>query len=307
LGFGPETFSIHFPRYQSQDLARAYPGFFQESPHNIFIDALAGQGVPGVAILIGLTAVGFYSIWKERHRMEAAALGAAFVALLISQEFTSFTMPTAVYLYVTVALAAGLASGPISFPPGRGRTIKTVCCVLLSVIFIAYGVALAGTDAGLARVDRLMRAGKPGEAAAFYAKIRRWQPPGVRTDLWYSRAMAGASQRAQSGAEAIAAAQQALAAAIRASRNSDEPENAWLNLAVFYGRLNDPVHTEQSLRAAISCAPNWFKPHWLLAQALRVAGRLQEARTEAMLAAELDGGKDPEVARTAAEIVAATK
>ena len=77
VGFGPETFSIHFPRYQSPELARAYPAFFQESPHNIFIDALAGQGVPGLAILIGLTALGFYSMWKVRHRAEAAALGAA--------------------------------------------------------------------------------------------------------------------------------------------------------------------------------------------------------------------------------------
>jgi O-antigen ligase len=30
LGFGPDTFSIHFPRYQSPELARAYPHFFQE-------------------------------------------------------------------------------------------------------------------------------------------------------------------------------------------------------------------------------------------------------------------------------------
>jgi Tfp pilus assembly protein PilF len=119
--------------------------------------------------------------------------------------------------------------------------------------------------------------------------------------------MADAAQRAQNSAESITAAEQALAAAVRASRNSDEPENTWLNLAVFYGRQNDPVHTEQSLRAAISCAPNWFKPHWLLAQVLRVAGRLQEARAEAVLAADLDGGKDPEVARTAKEIMAATK
>ena len=125
--------------------------------------------------------------------------------------------------------------------------------------------------------------------------------------MWYSRVMVGASQRAQNGVESLAAAQQALAAAVRASRNSEEPQNAWLNLAVFYGRQNDLVHTEQSLRAAISCAPNWFKPHWLLAQVLRVAGRLQEARTEAVLAAELDGGKDREVARTAKEIIAAAK
>jgi Tfp pilus assembly protein PilF len=105
----------------------------------------------------------------------------------------------------------------------------------------------------------------------------------------------------------MAAAQQALAAAVRASRNAEEPQNAWLNLAVFYGRQNDLTHAEQSLRAAISCAPNWFKPHWLLALVLRMTGRLQEARTEALLAADMDGGKDREVARTAKEIIAATK
>ena len=307
VGFGPETFSIHFPRYQSPELARAYPAFYQESPHNIFIDALAGQGVPGVAILMGLTALGFYSMWKVRHRAEAAALGAALLALLISQEFTSFTLPTAVFFYVTIALAVALASVPVPFPASKGGTIRTVCFTFLPAIFIAFAVALVATDAGLARVDRLIRAGKPGEAAALYATVRQWQPPGVRTDLWYSQAMVGAAQRSQDRAESMAAAQQALAAAVRASRNSEEPQNAWLNLAVFYGRQNDLVDTEQSLRAAISCAPNWFKPHWLLAQVLRVAGRLQEARTEAVLAAELDGGKDPEVARTTAEIIAATK
>jgi O-antigen ligase len=306
LGFGPETFSIYFPRYESPELARAYPHFFQESPHNIFIDALAGQGMPGIAVLIGLTTVGFYSTWKARHRGEAAALGAALLALSISQEFTSFTLPTAVLFYLTVALAVAVTSQPVRLPARKGAVL-TVSSVLLALLFIAFAVALAGADAGLARVDRLIREGKPVEAATLYSKLRPWQPPGVRTDLWYSRAMAGASQRAQSGAESIAAAQQALAAAVRASRSSDEPENAWLNLAVFYGRQNDPFHTEQSLRAAIACAPNWFKPHWLLAQVLRVTGRLQEARAEATLAAELDGGKDPEVARTAAEITATTK
>jgi O-antigen ligase len=307
LGFGPDTFSIHFPRYQSPELARAYPHFFQESPHNIFIDALAGQGVPGIAVLIGLTALGFYSAWKMRHRTEAAAIGAALLALLISQEFTSFTLPTAVFFYLTIALLVASASEPVRLSTNKSGTIQTVCFFGLAALFIAFAVALAVADAGLARVDQLIRSGEPVEAAALYAKIRRWQPPGVRTDLWYSRAMAGASQRAQSGPESLAAAQQALAAAVRASRSSDEPQNAWLNLAGFYGRQNDAVHTEQSLRAAISCAPNWFKPHWLLAQVLRVTGRLQEARAEAMLAAELDGGKDPEVARTANEIMAATK
>ena len=59
VGFGPETFSIHFPRYQSAELARAYPAFYQESPHNIFIDALTDQGVLGAGLFITVTVIGF--------------------------------------------------------------------------------------------------------------------------------------------------------------------------------------------------------------------------------------------------------
>ncbi|HVP45006.1 MAG TPA: O-antigen ligase family protein [Bryobacteraceae bacterium] len=302
VGFGPETFSIHFPRYQSADLARAYPGFYQESPHNIFIDALAGQGLPGLAIFIAVTALGLYSIWIVRQRRLGAILGAALVALLISQEFTSFTLPTALFFYVTIALLIALA-----FPPARSNTPKiSVLSKILNAapaaVFLAFAVALCAADAGLAQVDRLIRAGKLREASAVYAYVLRWQPPGVRSDLWYSRAIAGAAAGARNGAESVAALQEALEAAVRASRNSEEPENAWLNLAVFYGRRNDFLHTEQSLRAAIFSAPNWFKPHWLLAQVLRAAGRLAEARVEALRAVELDGGKDPLVARTAQEM-----
>jgi Tfp pilus assembly protein PilF len=100
----------------------------------------------------------------------------------------------------------------------------------------------------------------------------------------------------------VAAGREAMAAAIRSTRNAEEPQNAWLNLAFFYGRQNDFPHTESALRAAIRAAPNWYKPHWLLAQVLRAGGRLPEASGEAALAADLDGGKDAEVARTLAEI-----
>ena len=89
---------------------------------------------------------------------------------------------------------------------------------------------------------------------------------------------------------------------MRATRNAEEPQNAWFNLAVFYGQQNDHAHTEQALRAAISSAPNWFKPHWILAQVLGLEGRFGEAQQEAERAADLNGGKNPEVMRTAAEI-----
>jgi hypothetical protein len=46
----------------------------------------------------------------------------------------------------------------------------------------------------------------------------------------------------------------------------------------------------------------WFKPHWALAQVLRLTGRLDEAGREAARAAELDAGKDPEAGRLLLDI-----
>ena len=64
---------------------------------------------------------------------------------------------------------------------------------------------------------------------------------------------------------------------------------------------------EGSLRRAAAAKPTWFKPHWMLAQLLRLEGRVAEAAAEAAIAADLDGGKHPEVTRTAAELQAARR
>src|SRR6202050_1055739 len=46
-GYGPETFTAGFARFESPGLAAAYPDFEYESPHNMFLDALTAQGIPG--------------------------------------------------------------------------------------------------------------------------------------------------------------------------------------------------------------------------------------------------------------------
>ena len=57
---------------------------------------------------------------------------------------------------------------------------------------------------------------------------------------------------------------------------------------------------DDTLFAAIAAHPNWFKPHWTLAQVLRFESRREEAEREGALALDLDGGKHPEVARSLA-------
>ncbi len=307
VGFGPETFSIWFPRYQSAELARAYPAFYQESPHNILLDALADEGLPGAGIFIAVTALGFYAAWRARDSNVAKALGAALTALVVSQQFTAFMAPTAAFFYITIALLVAEAPGTERLPRKGHVAGRWIAAVVASLVLLPFAATLLYADAELKRVERLSEGGRIRESIAAYQQVERWRPPGMRTDLWYSGAMARAARYVSNAADGAAALQQALESAQRAAGNDEERENAWLNLAVFYGRQNDFPRTEQSLRAAIECAPNSYKPHWLLAEVLWTGGQLNSASAEAEKAVYLDGGKNPEVARTLAQIRAAVQ
>ena len=236
VGFGPETFSIWFPRYQSAELARAYPSFYQESPHNIFLDALTDQGVVGAGLFIAVTVLGFYAAWKARGSAQVKVLAAALVALVVSQQFTVFTAVTAVFFYVTIALLVSTAFAPEVLPASRHHAGRLIAGGLAAAVFLPFAISLVYVDAWLARVNYLAYYGRIREAVASYQQVERWHLPGVRTDLWYSRAIARAAHKSPDPADVKLAMEQGLESAIRATRNAEERENAWLNLAVFYGR-----------------------------------------------------------------------
>ncbi len=309
VGHGPETFSAAFPRYQSAALARAYPDFYHESPHNIFLDAFVTQGVIGMMSLLGLAALGFWAAWQGRSAepRRSAALGVMLAAPLFSQQFTSFIAPTALYFYLTVALALSLRR-EVSRPSAelRGR-LGLAAALPLAALLSVYAVRLLVADRHLALVDHHLRDGDVGQAVAVYARARRWQPRGASADLWYSRSLASFAEKPRQVLPGLQAWQQALAAAARAPQTAEDPHNAYYNLAAFCAAQNDYACTEKSLRSAIAASPTWFKPHWTLAQALRAAGRIEEAEAEARLAADLNGGKNPEVACTLDEIRSAAR
>jgi predicted Zn-dependent protease len=167
-------------------------------------------------------------------------------------------------------------------------------------MYAAARIAVA--DHALALAQRGLESCRLQDAAAQYSRYDRWRFPGASADLWYSRALIGVAQKASSPLVQLQALAQSGAAAWRATRTAEDPFNAWYSLAALYASQNDAVGAERSLRAAIAASPNWFKPHWTLAQVLLVQGRVQEAGREAALAAELNAGKNPEVARTLEEI-----
>jgi putative inorganic carbon (HCO3(-)) transporter len=287
-GYGPETFTAEFPRFESLELARAYPDFVHESPHNILLDAAVAQGLPGLIILCGLLALGF--------RTANAGLAAALAAGIVAQQFTVFTLPTALITFLTVALAA-------SENQASRRVSKLA--FLPAALLLYAAIRLMVSDHALALTQKSLAAADAASAAAHYSQYQRWRLPGASADLWYSRASLNLAENTANPAVRFQTLIQAAGAGVRATQTAEDPANAWYSLALLYAAQNDAANTEKCLRAAAAASPQWFKPHWTLARLLRLQGRLPEAQSQAETAAQCNAGKNAEVSRTLAEIRAA--
>jgi hypothetical protein len=140
-----------------------------------------------------------------------------------------------------------------------------------------------------------------------YSRVLLWQPPGMSADLWYSRSLAAAIPREQQFPQRFELWRRSKEAAIRAADKAEEPANAWYSFAQISALEGDAKATERGLREAIAASPNWYKPHWTLAELLRMTGRLDEARDESAIAVARSGGKREDVLRTAQTIETMTQ
>jgi O-antigen ligase len=304
-GFGPETYSVEFPHFQSIDLARAYPGFRHESPHNIGLDVLVAQGFPGAVAFAALLVIAVVAAWRtgREYRKVSSILLGCLAAIVAGQQFCSPTLVTALCTSVTVACLMALAPSESARTPVRlsGIVWFTGAAVLVA-IFLAYAVRLSVADRLLEQSQAAIAASDIAAAAAYYGRAETWLPPGASADLVYSRSMAAAAAKAPDPALALHAWQEAMTAGQRAIVTTDEPANAAYNVASLYAAANDLARTEEALRMAIRKAPTWFKPHWMLARVLALSGRLDEAELAASAALTRNGNANPEVLQTLNEI-----
>lgn len=271
VGYGPETFAMEFPKRESIRLAQAYPDFYHESPHNIFLDALISRGVWGLAALAGFTALGLF--------LARGAIGGMFIAIVVSQQFTAFTIPTELYFYLSLAM---LASGAGAVGVARRFPLRWAP----AIAFACFAAYLAVGDAMLGSARNALERGDRAAAERRIEDARRWH---ASADIYFSRALLAA--RFSDPPARLIAWRDAFEAARRAPLTADDPMNAFVNLASFYAGEGDAANVENNLRESIAAAPNWFKPHWLLSQVLVLEGRGVEARKETQIAIQLNGGK----------------
>lgn len=302
-GYGPEMFATEFPRFESAELAKAYPDFYHESPHNMFLDALTTQGVGGLlalAALCGLAGMGAIRACRSGNSL-GPPLGAALAGVLVAQQFGVFIVATSLYFHLLVVLLVIVAWSPwerVDFAERNPRRWALIPSGAVALLLTYVAVQLTVADRAFAITQQRIAANDIAGASDAYRTVLRWQPLGASSDLNYSRVMQQAATRAPIFTTRAEAGQQALEAAIRAVGNAEDRQNAWYNLAALLAQVNEAQGTERALRNAIAWAPNWFKPHWALARLLAISGYSAEALGEARIAVDRDGGHDPEVAQT---------
>jgi hypothetical protein len=264
----------------------------------MFLDALTSRGIPGAIALLALCVL---ALWASRTN---PALAGALAGAIVCQQFMVLTIPTALYFYLSISIViVGRGHAP---QPAIGRRLTWTIIPIaaaIAIVFLVFSTRLILADRAMALAEQRATSGDVAGAAEAYRTVQRWELLPGDNDLRYSRAMTRLAATTQVFTTSVAAAQQATAAAIRATETAEDRQNAWYNLATIAALRNDPGGVEQGLRRAIDFAPHWFKPHWTLSQFLELTGRHAEARREAAMAMDLDGGHDPEVTATSQKIM----
>jgi O-antigen ligase len=308
-GFGPDNFVAEFPQFQSLDLARAYPDFYNESPHNLLLDSLTSEGALGLLALAAIIATAIAGAIRARPKNPAlvAALLPALAAAFLAHQFVVFTAANAFFFYLGAGLLAGASSPDV---PARAESssrilryavLAAACAV--AALFSLAAFRLVSVDAALALVQQRLDANDPRAAAEAYRLALSRPTAGVSADLYLSRRFAAVAVASPDFSSKLYYSQIAAGAATLATRLPEGRYNAWYNMALLSAGRRDPGGVETCLRNTIVAAPLWYKPHWTLARLLDSQGRSQEAAQEARQALELNAGKDPEVASTIGQIL----
>jgi len=286
-GYGPETFSAAFGSFESEDLARLLPDFHYESPHNVALDALTSGGIPALLIALAFGGLAIFTMIRARSPLTptlAAALAASFTAALFGAAVLPPLLLTALILAVLIASEPAAPTRPVRAP--------AAIAVPVAAALLAAAAVYTISDFRLARFQAHPTAAGYGQMTAGFARI-------LPEDIYASRVLSEICSKMTAPIERFECWRTATIAAGNGTRTADDTANAWYNLAIFTALPNDVAGTRKALFEAIRIAPNWFKPHWILAELLARQGNIEEASVEASRALRLDAAKNPEVIATA--------
>jgi O-antigen ligase len=293
LGSGPETFAAEFRKIQSVELSREYPDFYNETPHNAFLDAACAQGIPGVLILAGVFALVWFAGRNGIARRTPMMWGieAGMLGILISSMFASLTLVTSLYLWsmagLAVAVARGGAQGADAVVARREPWFLRVPAAVLGVFFLAAGISFVRQDAAWSDLGATVEARDFAGARDAWSRATLFGPGLPGYELWGSRELALLGRALGNTPEGAAAWKMAASSASLAEAEGEERFSAAYQSSVLAVAAGDARRAEFEARETIRLAPNWYKGHLLLSQILQITGNNGEAAREARVSETL--------------------
>lgn len=287
LGVGPDGFQLAFLQRQSLQLAQNAPDRYAESPHNVFLDYATAAGIPAALLFFALLFV------AGRRLSPDAGLLAALVAFIVAAQFISDIIPTRVALLSLLALAV----------PMQSATPSKVSRIAVAMIAAITLVAAVWLSVRLVRADRAMWKANEALARRDLAVSSEWAAASHRAFPWtgafaftYSQAVAQLFSPATRSVQNTLVSAVAEQWAREALPHSQKPHLVHVHLASLYVVQGRRQEAEQALRAAITEAPAWYRPRWLLAILLADSGRNREAAEQARTALDRGAERHPEIA-----------
>ena len=101
LGWGPDTFGLVYPLYQSRDRL----GEFFDKPHQETLGVVAYEGILGLAAYLWLLVAFVRAFWRGRFVAGAVALFGAWIAYMVCIQVDFSWIPTAVPFWLLTAAA----------------------------------------------------------------------------------------------------------------------------------------------------------------------------------------------------------
>jgi O-antigen ligase len=295
-GFGPETYLTAFAPFQSEALSRLFPDYHHESPHNLPLDAATSMGIPGLLLTAAWAALAWRAAAEARRSgfTVAIPLTAALIASAAAAMFSAASPGPLLLSFLVLAIL--VARSPASQPEStHSLPLAAVWAPALAAGFLVFAGFIGVYEFRLERFSR-----HPDEAS--WRATLRASLPGAADDVYASRMLQLQCQKRTNVASYVGCIQQTLQAAARGLKTDDDLANAWYNIAMLNAAQRNLPGTRQGLIEASKASPNWFKPHWTLANLLSQTGERAEAKVHAARAAFLDSNRDAEVVETLAKL-----
>lgn len=147
LGFGPDTFKLVFPSYETLESAKLFPETLADNAHNTVLQYAASLGIPALALYLALIGFFFFLIFKDgRPSVAQVALSAGVVAFFVQGLFSVNTVATTFIIWLMMGAAAPSTEEVEFHKNSPLLRLGAVCFCALAVVAILISASFFAAD-----------------------------------------------------------------------------------------------------------------------------------------------------------------